>query len=158
MKRKVLTAILIMVVIIVSGPFVLFALAGFFSSAKFQWTTRKWESQIKREEDPEKLRSWAKGLLERYKNNAFDSSSIQTNFPPITTGINHEFTSIYYADAETNGQTKLDPTQDYVNVECDFGAWTGAWGLKIGETNFVSANPKASQWKPGIYFYRYSGD
>ena len=81
-----------------------------------------------------------------------------TNFPPTGARIQHEFTFIYYSDVETNGQANLNPTQDYVNIESDFGTWTGAWGLKIGETNFVSSNAKDSEWKPGMYFYRFSGD
>jgi hypothetical protein len=150
MKRAALIAIVTVaaLIILVYSPFIL-------SSARFQWTTRKWESQIKRKEDPEKLRMWAKGLLERYTNNPFDKS-IETNFPPIGVGIHHEFTSIYYAEADTNGKAKLNPTTDFVEVACDFGAWTGMWGIKIGETNFVLTNSVA--WKPGIYFFRFGGD
>jgi|GEM_PF-4781938 hypothetical protein len=151
MKRAALIAIITVpaLFILVLSPFLL-------SSARFQWTTRKWESQIKREQDSEKLRAWAKELLERYQNDPFNNQSIQTNFPPTKVGIHHEFTSIYYAEADTNGKAKLNPATDYVDVACDFGAWTGMWGMKIGETNFVLTNSVA--WKPGIYFYRFGGD
>jgi hypothetical protein len=150
MKRAAKTAI-----VTVLALFVLIIFVFSLPTIIFQVRTWRWESQIKQQQDPEKLRAWAKELLERYKNDVFDNTSV-TNFPPIEVRINHEFTLIQYAAAETNGQAILNPTQDYVNVECDFGL-IGSWGLKIGETNFVSSNSKDSEWKPGIYFYRFSG-
>jgi hypothetical protein len=153
MKRAALTAIITVValIILVQSPFIL-------SSARFQWTTRKWEAKIKREQDPEKLRAWAKELMTRYQNNAFEMRSMQTNKPPVGITMHNEFTSIYYANAETNGQAKLDPTQDFVDVAWDFGAWTGIWGIQIGDTNFVGRSEKPQKWKPGIYFYRGGPD
>lgn len=136
--------------------FILIALFFSFPAIKFQWTTRKWEAQIKQKQDPEKLRAWAKELLERYQNDPFNNQSIQTNIPPVEIAIHNEFTSIYYAETETNGHAIMNPEKDYVMIECDFGAWTGTWGIKIGETNFVSTNSAA--WKPGIYFFRFGGD
>lgn len=154
MKKPGIINVFVMLIVF----FILVALLFSFPTIRFQWTTRKWEAQIKQKQDPEILRAWAKELMKRYQNDPFNNESIQTNMPPVEAGIHHEFTSIYYAEAETNGHAKLNPDKDYVNVDCDFGAWTGVWGLKIGETNFVSLNPKDSEWKPGIYFFRFGGD
>jgi hypothetical protein len=105
MKRAVIIAVITVLALffLVQSPFLL-------SSIRFQLLTRKWEAQIKRDQDPEKLRAWAKELLESHNKKTIDSSSNLTNFTPIKVGIHHEYTSIYYAEAETDGKVKLNPS------------------------------------------------
>jgi len=122
-----------------------------YPAIKFHWLTGKWENQIKREQDPEALRTWAKELLERCKNNHSSDTLIQTNKIPfvIPNSGYGRYIWIYYEN-ETNGQASLNPTQDYVGISWG-SAWLGSWGLKIGDTNFICNS--SDIWKPGIYFF-----
>jgi hypothetical protein len=138
----------------------IFFLLGFIFSwpaTKFRWKTRKWEAQIKREQDPEKLRAWAKELLVRYKDNPFPEHSLQTNQLPFIVP-NREYGRyiwVHYGGNDTNGHVGLNPTQDFVGVDWG-GTWLGSWGITIGETNFVCDSPDI--WEPGMYFFRHSSE
>lgn len=110
----------------------------------FKWLTRKWEAQIKRDQDPVKLQAWAVRLMDTYGITNIEDISIITNAPPTaipksSLGPNVALRNL----AIWNGG-------HFVQLTWGSGV-LGLWGLEIGDSNYVSGS---EMWKPGIYFFR----
>ncbi|MEI6194851.1 MAG: hypothetical protein WCS42_11030 [Verrucomicrobiota bacterium] len=139
MKLKIPRAIWLVIFI----P-VLFVFLIAFQFLREEWLVRKWEAQIKQNQDPEELRTWAMKLFQSYATNGGHLYVQITNSPPQgipTSKFGPQITLTSYDT--TNG------TMPSVRL-----LWmvTRAWGLCVGDTNFVGMGQEV--WKPGIRFYR----
>ena len=48
-----------------------------------------------------------------------------------------------------------NPSMDKAYISISWGSgFRGHWGLHVGSTNFVDADPESKLWTPGIYFWR----
>jgi len=139
MKFKIPRAIWIVIFI----P-VLFVLLIVFQFLREEWLVRKWETQIKQNQDPEELRAWAMKLWQPYVTNKDYLFVKITNRPPQGIPVTK-----YGPEIVIMGRDTTNGTIPYVMM-----LWKveRAWGLYVGDTNFVRM--EQGMWKPGIYFYR----
>jgi hypothetical protein len=124
-------------------PCVLLALlaAGFiYPHVRYEFLTSRWGAQIRRDQDPEELRNWAFNLLALYSTN-HPTWGFVTNRPPTK------------IPRSKYGPSVVLDWEESPHVRLVWGAgMLGAWGLEIGETNFIG--DERGFWKAGIYFFR----
>jgi hypothetical protein len=110
--------------------------------------TYRWESQIRHNQNPSELQSWATTLLQSYGHSNIQQSTIimVTNKPPG--GIPNASTGprVALISGEWSGEN-----EDYVSLGWGSGV-VGGFGVYVGSTNFVCHSK--DMWKAGIYFVR----
>jgi hypothetical protein len=119
--------------------------AGFciYPFAHYELLIRKWEAQIRTQQDPVELQDWATQVLAAYSSS--DGLQIVTNKPPR--GIPR---SRYGPVVALMNGGWSDRNQHHLQLGWG-GGFLRLWGMQIGRTNFVCGAQK--MWKPGIYFF-----
>ncbi len=121
-------------------PLVLLFLFFFGPVYWYIFQTHRWESRIRRQQDPAELRTWATGIVAAY-GTEMDIRKV-TNQPPA--GVPR---SVYGPKVfVVNGRGD----EPYVRLGWGSG-FLPAWGLDIGTTNLVRGG--RGFWQPGMYFY-----
>jgi hypothetical protein len=120
----------------------LLAFVFFYPILNDEWRSRKWESQIRQEQDPEELRAWAINLFTLHATNQNDLFVLITNSPPQGIPVSKYGPKIEMSwDTGKGAILHLFMTWRYMRAR----------GLYIGDTNyFIGEN---NNWRPGIYFY-----
>lgn len=101
--------------------------------------THRWESQIRRQQDPHELRTWATGVIAAYGTEM--EVRMVTNRPPP--GIPRNAYGPKVAVVSGGGAP-------YVRL-CWGSGFLPAWGVDVGSTNL--ARDARGLWQPGIYFF-----
>jgi len=98
-------------------------------------------SNIRRHQDPEELRAWAGNLIAIY--GATNYLGQVTNRPPSGIPASGHYPKVFVQ--------RVPPDGPY-HVVLLWGIGLANWGMDIGDTNFLSADDRKTEWKPGIYF------
>src|SRR5262249_43141885 len=116
------------------------------------WQYDHIESRARKVITGSQLQAWAVQLLTRYSTNSMlKISELGTNFPQQLRGVAPRVGPLIYI----NYVDENDPTNNPPWVDLYWGSGLlGACGFEVGQTNFVSINPTAHAWQPGVYFYR----
>ena len=114
----------------------------------FRFMTHRWESQIRHNQNPAELQTWAVQILEVYGHSNIEAATIimLTNKPPAGIPTTSDRPRVAIVSGAWSGQN-----EDYVSFGWGSGV-VGGFGVYVGSTNFVCRS--AEMWKPGIYFVR----
>lgn len=114
----------------------------------YRFMTYRWESQIKHNQSPAELQSWAIHLLDSYGRSNVEEMTqiIVTNKPPAGIPI-----WSFWPRVDLVSGTWSGCNEDYAALGWGSGFMPG-FGVYIGTSNFVCGSKDI--WKPGIYFVR----
>ncbi|HSU56069.1 MAG TPA: hypothetical protein VLT36_18575 [Candidatus Dormibacteraeota bacterium] len=106
---------------------------------RYAQLTRRWEAQIRSQQDPAQLQAWATNLLATH---AREASRRLTNRPPAGIPTSRYGPEIWVMAGKGEG--------DYVRL-----VWGGGhlppWGIEVGNIDLVRSGPGV--WRPGICFF-----
>jgi hypothetical protein len=113
----------------------------------FEFQTHRWETQIKRHQNPAELQSWATNLIAMYGNSNIEEATMifVANKPPSGIPISSAGPHITLVSGKWSGQNENSVTLSWGN-----GVVIPALTMEIGDTNFIYNDPE-EKWKPGIY-------
>ena len=121
----------------------LLAAAYVYPVVRYAFLIRRWEAQIKSQQDPAELQAWATNLLILY--GSPQSLRIVTNKPPLGIPRSRYGPTVALLNGAWSGDN-----EDHVQLGWG-GGFLHLWGVAIGSTNFVCGSLKPS--RPGIYFF-----